>query len=110
MNSKALLAESIGTFALIFAGVGSIAVNDLMGGGVGLVGVALAHGLAIAVMVSATAAISGGHLNPAVSFGAALAGKMPASSMIQYWAAQCFGAIAAAACVRVVFPAETLSQ
>src|SRR5438445_10607741 len=60
---KQCVAELIGTFALIFIGVGAMNQSP------GLLGVAFAHGLTIAVMVSATAGISGGHLNPAVTFG-----------------------------------------
>ena len=60
---KPCVAELIGTFALIFIGVGAINNNA------GLLGVAFGHGLTIAVMVSATAGISGGHLNPAVTLG-----------------------------------------
>ncbi len=56
MNFKAYLAEFIGTFALIFVGVGAIAADHMSSGASGLVGIALAHGLTIAVMVSATAA------------------------------------------------------
>ena len=67
MNSKALMAEFVATFALIFVGVGAIAVDAVSGGLSGLVGIALAHGLIIAVMVAATAATSGGHINPAVT-------------------------------------------
>ena len=67
MRQKALLAEFIGTFTLIFIGVGAIAADNITGGKVGLTGIALAHGLAIGVMASATAAVSGGHLNPAVT-------------------------------------------
>lgn len=110
MNAKPLLAEFIGTFALIYAGVGAIAANDLSGGALGLTGIALAHGLAIACLASATAAVSGGHLNPAVSFGLTLAGKMAPGTMIQYWAAQCLGGIAAAACIRLTYSAATLTQ
>ncbi|HVQ34788.1 MAG TPA: MIP family channel protein [Candidatus Bathyarchaeia archaeon] len=109
MNSKVLVAEFIGTFTLIYAGVGAIAANDVSGGALGLTGIALAHGLAIAVMVTATAAISGGHLNPAVSFGMALVGRITPATMVQYWAAQCLGAIAAAGCVRLTYAASTLS-
>lgn len=58
MNRKALIAEFIGTFALIFIGVGAIAADYMLGGKSGLVGIALAHGLTIAVMISATMAIS----------------------------------------------------
>src|SRR6059036_2793398 len=66
---KAALAEAVGTFTLIFIGAGSIIADQLSGGRVGLVGVALAHGLAIGTMVSATGHLSGGHLNPAVTTG-----------------------------------------
>jgi aquaporin Z len=110
MNSKALLAELLGTFTLIYVGVGAIAANDVTGGALGLTGIALAHGLAIAVMASATAAISGGHLNPAVSFGMALAGRITPVTMIQYWAAQCLGAIGAAGCVKLTYAASTLAN
>ena len=66
---KQSVAEFIGTFALIFIGVGVIANHSNLESNSGLLAVALAHGLTIAVMVSATGAISGGHLNPAVTFG-----------------------------------------
>ena len=71
---KKSVAEFIGTFALIFVGIG--AIHHLGGVPGGLLGIALAHGLTIAVMVSATGGISGGHLNPAVTFGLLLGGKM----------------------------------
>ncbi len=64
---KACLAEAIGTFTLIFIGAGSIIANQLSGGKVGVVGIAFAHGLAIATMVAAAGHISGGHFNPAVT-------------------------------------------
>lgn len=89
MNVKALLAEFIGTFTLVFIGIGSIAT------GVGLLGVAWAHGLAFAAMVSATAAVSGGHLNPAVTLGAWIGKKIQTVPAILYIVAQCLGAIAA---------------
>ena len=75
MNRKALVAEFISTFALVFVGVGAIAVDNMTGGKSGLVGIALAHGLVLAVMISATMAISGGHVNPAVTIAAWLAAK-----------------------------------
>ncbi|MEI6136043.1 MAG: aquaporin, partial [Chloroflexota bacterium] len=68
MDPRKLVAEAVGTFTLIFAGCGSVMLftgNDR----VTLVGVALAHGLAIAIMISALGAISGGHFNPAVTIG-----------------------------------------
>ncbi len=109
MNQKALVAEFIGTFALIFIGVGAIASNHFSGGQSGLVGIALAHGLAIAVMVSATAAISGGHLNPAVTIGLFVAKKINATNTIGYVIAQCLGAIAAAFLIRLCLPPEILT-
>jgi MIP family channel proteins len=94
MNQDNLLrkcvAEAIGTFTLIFIGIGVIYNNP------GLLGIALAHGLAIAVMVSATAGISGGHLNPAVTFGLMVGGKIDLKGALAYWVAQLAGAAAAA--------------
>lgn len=109
MNLRKFIAEFIGTFALIFVGVGAIAGDFLNGGQTGLVGIALAHGLTIAVMVSATAAISGGHLNPAVTIGLLSAKKIDAPGAVTYIAAQCLGAIAAAALLKVCIPAAALT-
>ncbi len=83
---SACIAEAIGTFALIFVGIGAIKADP------GLLGVALAHGLTIAVMVSATGAISGGHLNPAVTFGLLVGGKIDLKGAISYWVSQLAGA------------------
>lgn len=84
------IAEAIGTFALIFIGIGAISANP------GLLGVALAHGLTIAVMVSATGHISGGHLNPAVTLGALVGGKIDLGGALRYWVSQLVGATLAA--------------
>ncbi len=113
MNFKALIAEFIGTFALIFVGVGSIATNYINRGGitgtaVELTSIALAHGLTIAVMVSATASISGGHLNPAVTFGALLARKIELKNAVGYIVFQCLGAIFAASLIKLVIPLQVL--
>ncbi len=108
MNVKALIAEFIGTFALIFVGVGAIASNYIIGGQSGLVGIALAHGLTIAVMVSATAAISGGHFNPAVTIGLFVAQKIDAINTFGYVIAQCLGAIFAAFLIKLCMPHDAL--
>ena len=108
MNFKALIAEFVGTFALIFVGVGAIAADHISGGGLGLIGIALAHGLTIAVMVSATAAVSGGHLNPAVTFGALVTGKIEAGAAVGYVVAQCLGAVVGAALLGLCIPADVL--
>ena len=110
MTSKALIAESIGTFALIFVGVGAITADHIAGGASGLVGIALAHGLIIAVMVSATAAISGGHLNPAVTVGAWLTRKITTGKAFGYIVAQCVGAIVAAALIKLAMPSQALAS
>jgi aquaporin Z len=93
MKFRALLAEFIGTFSLIFVGV--LVINNLGRAPAGLIGIALAHGLAIACLASATAAISGGHLNPAVTFGLLLAKRIDVLNAIGYIIAQCVGAVAA---------------
>lgn len=108
MKIRAWIAELIGTFALIFVGVGAIASNALTNGQSGLVGIALAHGLTIAVMVSATAAISGGHLNPAVTIGLFAAGKIDLLNAVGYVLAQCLGAILAAFFIKIILPATIL--
>lgn len=102
-NFKAPLAELIGTYALIFMGAGAICVDSLTHGGVGLVGIALAHGLAIATMVSATGPISGGHLNPAVTIGALAGGKISFKTSIYYIIAQLIGAVLAALSLKAFF-------
>ena len=109
MNFKAYVAEFIGTFALIFVGVGAITIDHITSGGAGLVGIALAHGLTIAVMASATAAVSGGHLNPAVTLGLLVTGKIDGANAGGYIVSQCLGGIAAAALLKVCLPATALT-
>jgi len=91
MNKLApCIAEAVGTFALIFIGIGAIHANP------GLLGVALAYGLTMAVFVSATMNVSGGHLNPAVTLGALVGGKIDLKNAIRYWVSQLIGATVAA--------------
>lgn len=106
---KQCVAEFIGTFALIFIGVGVIANHSNLTSNAGLLAVALAHGLTIAVMVSATGAISGGHLNPAVTFGLFVSGKVDAGKMIAYWVSQLAGAICAAYLVGALLGSPAMS-
>jgi len=109
MSNKALVAEFIGTFTLIFIGVGSIVADHLSGGKVGLTGIALAHGLAIGVMVSATAAVSGGHLNPAVTIGLWSAKKIDTPNAVGYVMVQCLGAVFASFLLTLAVPADALT-
>src|SRR5256714_4192739 len=85
------IAEFIGTFALIFVGIGAIKTA-----GENVLAVALAHGLTIAAFASATMHISGGQLNPAVTFGLVCSGHMTWGAAIRYWIAQLSGGLAAA--------------
>lgn len=108
MNMKALVAEFIGTFTLVFVGVGAIAADYITGGAAGLTGVALAHGLAIATMVAAIGAISGGHLNPAVTIGFLVVGKINPQNAFGYVISQCLAAIVAVALLKMCLPNEVL--
>src|SRR5215204_4718278 len=72
--------------------------------GAGLVGVAFAHGLVIAVMASAVGHISGGHFNPAVTFGFLVTRRIAPSLAVVYWVAQLAGAILGAVALRLTFP------
>jgi MIP family channel proteins len=111
-------AEFVGTFTLIFIGAGSIltlakvlapAINGPQAqdyySGLTLVGVALAHGLAIAVMVSAVGHISGGHFNPAITLGFLVTRRIAPSLALVYWSMQFAAATAAAALLRWLYAA-----
>ena len=108
-TSQKLIAEFLGTFALIFFGAGSICTDQYLhgAGGLGLLGIALAHGLAIGIMVSALGHISGGHFNPAVTVGIWVTKRMSTIDAALYWVAQLAGAIAAAFVLKSVVPDET---
>jgi MIP family channel proteins len=97
--TRALTAELMGTFALVFAGAGSVMV-DAKTQALGHVGVAISFGLVITVMIYALGHISGAHFNPAVSFAFALSRHFPWSRVAAYWLAQVAGAILAAAILR----------
>jgi MIP family channel proteins len=98
--ARACVAELIGTFALVFAGAGAIMV-DAKTHALGHVGVAIAFGLVIMVMIYAVGRISGAHFNPAVSFAFALTRHFPWPRVAAYWAAQAAGALIAAGILRV---------
>jgi glycerol uptake facilitator-like aquaporin len=102
-----LTAEVVGTFLFFFVGAGSVVLNDylgLLGGsGPGLLGVALAHGLVLGVLVSGLGAVSGGHFNPAVTFGVWITGKIAADRAVAYVIAQLAGAVLAGHALRAIF-------
>jgi len=109
MNKKALIAEFIGTFCFVFIGIGSIVADYWSSGKLGMTGIALAHGLAIGVMASATAAISGGHLNPAVTISLWSAKKIDTLNAIGYIVVQFLGAICAALLIKLAVPTDALN-
>ncbi len=97
------VAEFLGAFALTFFGAGA----TMVGSG-GLVGVALAHGLAIALMVTAFGHISGGHFNPAITLGFLVTRRIATALAAVYWFMQFAGACVAALLLWWIFPAEAI--
>jgi MIP family channel proteins len=99
INIKVFLAEFIGTFALVLVGAGAAAmIKD-----VSLVGVALAHGLVMAVFYYAYGDLSGAHINPAITFGLAVNKVIQWTEAIYYWAAQFLGSMVAATVLYYIF-------
>lgn len=102
---RALGAELLGTFGLVFFGPGAAVVNAQTGA-LGQTGVALVFGLTVAVVIAALAPISGAHINPAATFALTLAGKFPRASALPYVAAQLTGACLAAFLLLALFGME----
>jgi len=110
---KSSVAEAIGTFALIFIGVTSISAAKIGGAPdavVNLASIGLAHGLTIAVMVAALGAVSGGHFNPAVTFGFVVTGRMNLATGLLYWISQLVGAWIAALLLVAMFGTDPVSM
>jgi MIP family channel proteins len=106
-----LVAEVIGTLALVFIGAGSVVVLvPQLAGGTAILGVALAHALVLAVMVSNLGHISGAHFNPAVTVGVWVAGKIETLRAGLYIVAQLVGAVAGAWLLRLVIPGDLWAQ
>lgn len=103
-----LLAEFIGAFTLIFIGAGSICADKYLStsgqGGIGVLGIAVAHGLAMAIMVTSLGHVSGGHFNPAITLGFWVTKRLGTVKSIFYWVAQLLGATAAAYLLSIIVP------
>ncbi len=107
MNSKIvrpLVAEFVATALFVFVGAGSVVMNTATSNQLGPLGIALVHGIALAVVVTATLRISGGHVNPAVTVAIWIAGKIEGRAAGAYVVAQLLGAVLGALCVRLLLP------
>jgi aquaporin NIP len=105
---KRFCAEILGTFGLVFAGTGAIVIDQISGGAITHVGVALTFGLIVLAMIYTVGDISGAHLNPAVTIGFWAARRLPGRDVAPYIASQITGAILASALLRFLFPQNQL--
>lgn len=105
-DTRKLAAEFLGTFALVFAGTGAIIINDVSGGTVTHLGIALTFGLIVLAMIHALGDVSGCHLNPAVTLGFWLARRLDRGWIGPYIASQILGAACASLTLRIMFPAH----
>src|SRR5438105_5276293 len=100
-------AETIGTFALVFAGTGAVVIDDITHA-VTHVGVALTFGLIVLAMIYTFGDISGAHLNPAVTIGFWVARRLEGRDVLPYISSQCVGALLASGSLRLLFPESKL--
>ncbi len=105
---KKLIAEFFGTFALVFAGTGAIVIDNVTGGGVSHVGVALTFGLIVLAMIYTLGDISGAHINPAVTIAFFAAQRLPGRTVLPYVVSQCAGAFVASWVLRFLFPRDAM--
>jgi aquaporin NIP len=103
---RKLSAEFLGTFALVFAGTGAIIINEVSGGAITQVGIALTFGLVVLAMIYSLGDVSGAHLNPAVTLGFWTARRFPGRQIPGYLAAQLAGALLASLVLKLLFPAN----
>jgi aquaporin Z len=105
---RRLLAEFLGTYALVFAGTGAVVIDQVSGGAITHVGVALTWGLIVMVMIYTFGDVSGAHMNPAVSMGFTVAARFPVQELIPYIVAQIAGALSASITLKFLFPQNQL--
>jgi len=107
---SAFVAELVGTFYLVFVGAGAIILDAHTGGGVTLLGIAAAHGLALRIAASITIPISGGHLNPAVTIAMLATKRIAAGKAGGYIVAQLVGATVAGVLLKGFYPAQAVAK
>ena len=101
---KKYCAEILGAFALVFAGTGAIVINDVSGGAITHVGIALTFGLVVLALIYALGEVSGAHFNPAVTIAFWVARRFEGRLVLPYILSQCAGAIGASVALRILFP------
>lgn len=106
MNLRRLMAEALGTFALVFAGTGAVVIDEVTHGAVTHVGVALTFGLVVLAMIYTLGDVSGAHINPAVTIGFWSSRRFPGRHVLPYVVSQCVGAVVASFVLRLLFPAS----
>jgi aquaporin Z len=104
-DRKRLMAEALGTFALVFAGTGAIVINDQTGT-VSHVGIGLTFGLVVLAMIYALGDVSGAHFNPAVTLGFFAARRLERRWILPYVSSQCVGALVGSLVLRLMFPSN----
>jgi aquaporin Z len=104
MMRRKCFAEAFGTFCLVFAGTGAVVIDSVTGGAVTHVGVALTFGAVVLAMIFAVGDVSGAHLNPAVTLGFVIAGRLPIRFAGPYVASQLVGGLLASGLLKVLFP------
>lgn len=102
--TRQLIAETLGTFFLVFAGTGAIVINQLSGGVITHPGIALTFGLIVLAMIYSLGEVSGSHLNPAVTIGFWAAGRFEGRLVLPYALSQTAGSLLGSLCVRFIFP------
>ena len=100
---KRCVTEAIGTACLVFTGTGAIVINEVSGGAIGHVGIALTFGMVVAAMIYSTGHISGAHINPAVTLGFAITKNFPWKEVPSYWVSQIIGAVLASGALSLMF-------
>lgn len=106
LTYRKVVAETVGTFFLVFAGTGAVVINDVTRGSVTHVGVAFTFGLVVLALIYAIGDVSGCHLNPAVSIGFVVSGRFPARELPAYILSQISGAVLASEVVHLLFPTD----